>query len=182
MRRRRLPRVRAVVASTRRIISGPRWLAGIYNFPEAISAELAMILSDEPVPLESRRGDLPAWLCRAIHRALSRRWKIVSSAARSWRRGSDDRTDRASWSGTPGGISTGVVCRCRIRLLETIRALKRLTAPPGAAARKGGLPPSRPFGLASRLRSLRSQNLPLRGPLSLRLTGSAELRPDGSPG
>ena len=44
----------------------------VYDFPETTSAQLGLILSEDPVPISSRCGNLPRVLCLAIHRALSR--------------------------------------------------------------------------------------------------------------
>ena len=44
----------------------------VYDFPETTSAQLGLILSEDPVPISSRCGNLPPVLCLAIHRALSR--------------------------------------------------------------------------------------------------------------
>ena len=44
----------------------------VYNFSRDIARQLLMILQDKPVPIESRRADLPASLVSVIHKALSR--------------------------------------------------------------------------------------------------------------
>ncbi|MBC7967108.1 MAG: hypothetical protein H7Z17_14435 [Fuerstia sp.] len=44
----------------------------VYNFSRDIARQLLMILQDKPVPIESRRSDLPALLVSVIHKALSR--------------------------------------------------------------------------------------------------------------
>jgi serine/threonine-protein kinase len=44
----------------------------VYDLPRSAMEALAIMLQEEPVPIESRRGDLPAGLVEAIHRALAR--------------------------------------------------------------------------------------------------------------
>jgi serine/threonine-protein kinase len=44
----------------------------IYDFPARIDQQLAMILNESPVPIASRRPDLPRPVMGAIHKALSR--------------------------------------------------------------------------------------------------------------
>jgi serine/threonine-protein kinase len=44
----------------------------IYDFPEPINAQLAMLMSDEPVSIRQRREEIPQALSEIIHRALSR--------------------------------------------------------------------------------------------------------------
>lgn len=44
----------------------------IYDFPEETSRKLLMILQEEPVPLERRRGDIPGELSQIIRKALAR--------------------------------------------------------------------------------------------------------------
>jgi serine/threonine-protein kinase len=46
--------------------------AYIYNLPGEFQKQLLMILHDDPVPILSRRPDLPEGLAQVIHRALSR--------------------------------------------------------------------------------------------------------------
>ncbi len=44
----------------------------IFDFPREISARLIKILTDDPVPIQDRRKQIPARLAAVIHRALSR--------------------------------------------------------------------------------------------------------------
>ena len=44
----------------------------IYEFPKSLSAQLAMILQDAPLPIAQHRSDVPAGLAAAIHRGLAR--------------------------------------------------------------------------------------------------------------
>jgi len=44
----------------------------VYDLPPAIGDQLAMILQQDPVPIRSRRDDIPVELAEIIHRALSR--------------------------------------------------------------------------------------------------------------
>jgi serine/threonine-protein kinase len=44
----------------------------IYDFPPQVQKQLLMILEEEPVPIDSRRSDLPPGLAVVIHRALTR--------------------------------------------------------------------------------------------------------------
>jgi serine/threonine-protein kinase len=44
----------------------------IYNFPPEIERKVLMLLQDEPVPIQSRRADIPAGLADVIHRSLAR--------------------------------------------------------------------------------------------------------------
>jgi serine/threonine-protein kinase len=43
-----------------------------YDFPAQLARQLAMVLNEEPVPITSRRADIPKGLAKAIHRALER--------------------------------------------------------------------------------------------------------------
>jgi serine/threonine-protein kinase len=43
-----------------------------YNFPKRIELRLMMILQEEPIPIRSRRPDIPAGLADLVHRALAR--------------------------------------------------------------------------------------------------------------
>ena len=53
----------------------------IHDMPAGVSNQLVHITTAEPVPLRTRRADLPEGLARAVHRALRRepgeRWKDV---------------------------------------------------------------------------------------------------------
>jgi serine/threonine-protein kinase len=44
----------------------------IYDLPRSLNQQIRMVLEANPVPIESRRGDLPRGLCEVIHRALAR--------------------------------------------------------------------------------------------------------------
>jgi serine/threonine-protein kinase len=44
----------------------------MYDFPPRVEQQLLMILQEEPVPIRSRRGDIPAPLAVIIHKALAR--------------------------------------------------------------------------------------------------------------
>ncbi|MHC5541379.1 serine/threonine-protein kinase, partial [Singulisphaera rosea] len=44
----------------------------IYDFGKPISQQVLMILQDDPIPIRSRRPDLPAKLAAIIHRSLAR--------------------------------------------------------------------------------------------------------------
>jgi serine/threonine-protein kinase len=44
----------------------------IYNFPPQLARQLTMVLNEEPVPITSRRSDIPKGLAKAIGRALAR--------------------------------------------------------------------------------------------------------------
>lgn len=44
----------------------------IHNLPKKVDEQLAMIVSADPIPLQSRRPDLPRELVDVVHRALSR--------------------------------------------------------------------------------------------------------------
>lgn len=44
----------------------------VYDFPETVSAQLGLILNEDPVPIASRHTDLPLTLCLAVHKALAR--------------------------------------------------------------------------------------------------------------
>ncbi len=44
----------------------------IYDLPRELSKQLGLILNDAPVPIRSRRSDLPASLASIIHKALAR--------------------------------------------------------------------------------------------------------------
>jgi eukaryotic-like serine/threonine-protein kinase len=44
----------------------------IYDFPEGMNRQLLMILQSDPVPIRTRRDDIPPALAAAIHIALSR--------------------------------------------------------------------------------------------------------------
>ncbi len=44
----------------------------VYDLPRSAMEALAIMLQEEPVRIETRRGDLPAGLVEAIHRALAR--------------------------------------------------------------------------------------------------------------
>ncbi len=44
----------------------------VYDLPRSAMEALAIMLQEEPVRIENRRGDLPAGLADAIHRALAR--------------------------------------------------------------------------------------------------------------
>ena len=46
--------------------------AFVFDLPAHALHQLAMILQDDPVPIQSRRPDLPRGLAQAIHRALAR--------------------------------------------------------------------------------------------------------------
>ena len=46
--------------------------AAVYDFPKEVRKQLLMILSEPTIPIDQRRGDLPAGLVHAIHRALAR--------------------------------------------------------------------------------------------------------------
>jgi serine/threonine-protein kinase len=44
----------------------------VHDLPKGTSAQLAMILNRDAVPIRQRRADLPAELAKISHRALSR--------------------------------------------------------------------------------------------------------------
>ncbi len=44
----------------------------LYDFPKDFNTQIAMILNEAPVPIRSRRPDLPEALARVVHRALER--------------------------------------------------------------------------------------------------------------
>jgi eukaryotic-like serine/threonine-protein kinase len=44
----------------------------VYDFPPTIERSVAMLLQDDPVPIRTRRKDIPPALARAVHRALAR--------------------------------------------------------------------------------------------------------------
>ena len=44
----------------------------IYDFPKDIGSRLLMVLQEAPVPILTRRSDLPAGLAEAVHRGLAR--------------------------------------------------------------------------------------------------------------
>jgi serine/threonine-protein kinase len=44
----------------------------VYDFPPQPDRRLVMILNDEPVPIQSRRRDVPKALAKVLHRALAR--------------------------------------------------------------------------------------------------------------
>jgi serine/threonine-protein kinase len=44
----------------------------VYDFPPELNKQIALILHKEPVPILTRRADLPPALARIIHQALSR--------------------------------------------------------------------------------------------------------------
>ena len=44
----------------------------VYDFPENQNLQLLMILQDDPVPIRSRRADIPEALAAVIHRSLAR--------------------------------------------------------------------------------------------------------------
>ena len=44
----------------------------VYDFPASVSAQLGLILNEDPVPIASRHTDLPLTLCLAVHKALAR--------------------------------------------------------------------------------------------------------------
>src|SRR5260370_38287170 len=44
----------------------------VYDFPPTIERSVAMLLQDDPVPIRSRRKDIPPGGARAVHRALAR--------------------------------------------------------------------------------------------------------------
>ena len=58
----------------------------VYDFPRNLSAQLGLILNADPVPIESRRADLPAALCRAIMRGLARNVAARHSSIDEFRR------------------------------------------------------------------------------------------------
>jgi serine/threonine-protein kinase len=43
-----------------------------FNFPAIVEQQLLMILQDDPIPIRSRRPEIPEALARAVHRALER--------------------------------------------------------------------------------------------------------------
>jgi pSer/pThr/pTyr-binding forkhead associated (FHA) protein len=44
----------------------------VYDFPPTIERSVAMLLQDDPVPIRTRRKDIPPALAKAVHRALAR--------------------------------------------------------------------------------------------------------------
>jgi eukaryotic-like serine/threonine-protein kinase len=44
----------------------------VYDFPESPNMQLLMVLQEDPVPIRSRRADIPEPLAAFIHRALAR--------------------------------------------------------------------------------------------------------------
>jgi serine/threonine-protein kinase len=57
--------------------------AFVYDLPAELKKQLRMILEEDPVPIRSRRKDVPKGLAEVIHRALARepgdRWPDVTS-------------------------------------------------------------------------------------------------------
>ena len=55
----------------------------IYDFPAALNGQVLMVIQEDPIPIQSRRPDLPDDLSKIIHRALNRdpasRYPDVSS-------------------------------------------------------------------------------------------------------
>jgi serine/threonine-protein kinase len=45
----------------------------VYDLPRDPEGQIALILCEEPVPIRSRRPDIPEGLARVIHRALARK-------------------------------------------------------------------------------------------------------------
>jgi eukaryotic-like serine/threonine-protein kinase len=44
----------------------------VYDFPNSLNRQVLMILQENPVPLKSRRSDIPQGLANIVHRALAR--------------------------------------------------------------------------------------------------------------
>jgi eukaryotic-like serine/threonine-protein kinase len=57
----------------------------VYDFPNKLNRQVLMILQEDPVPLQSRRVDVPPELCDIIHRALSRKPEDRFPSAESMR-------------------------------------------------------------------------------------------------
>jgi serine/threonine-protein kinase len=57
-----------VAASLYTLLTGSH----IYDFPDRLSKRLLMILQEDPVPILSRRKDLPRTLADVVHRGLQR--------------------------------------------------------------------------------------------------------------
>ncbi len=58
----------------------------IHDLPRGLSKQILMVLQDEPVPILSRRPDLPAGLADVIHRSLAREPERRFADARDMRR------------------------------------------------------------------------------------------------
>ena len=58
----------------------------VYDFPEQPQRRIAMLLQEDPVPIKSRRPDIPQDLAAAVHRSLARDPAQRFSDSRSLRR------------------------------------------------------------------------------------------------
>jgi serine/threonine-protein kinase len=58
----------------------------VYDFPDRFEAKIMKILLDEPVPIRTRRPDLPDSLAEIIHRALARDQQARFESVRDMRR------------------------------------------------------------------------------------------------
>jgi serine/threonine protein kinase len=96
----------------------------IYDYPEGSRRALLMILHDEPIPIRSRRPDIPEALADAIHRALERdhvrRFSDTSEQRRSM-----EMHGNFEWL----MMDSGVVVRNRPRIV-TIGLCGRASGPP----------------------------------------------------
>jgi len=47
----------------------------IYNLPRRVELQLQMVLEEDPIPIQTRRPDIPEDLAALIHRGLARKPK-----------------------------------------------------------------------------------------------------------